>query len=142
MDSNELKNLLSTRATFAFIAVLVHADGKQEEVLFNWPEQREDLKPSSQGPWDAIGTAIDDTSDQIGIELSRQQMRALLSRSGIMEDIVESQEVDTGIRGMIADSLARELVGEGWPTYEAGVGDSFFDRLSDAARSAGYLVIH
>lgn len=143
MDSNALKNLLSTPGTAApFIAVFVHADGKREEVLFNWLEPREDFEPSSQGPWDAISAAIDDTFDQTGIELTRQQMRALLRRSGIMEDIVESQEVDTVIRDMIADSLARELVGKGWPTYGDDADDSFFDRLSDAARSAGYLVIH
>ncbi|MNU27255.1 hypothetical protein D3C71_156410 [compost metagenome] len=142
MDSNVLKNLLSTPGTPPFIAVLVHADGKREEMLFNWPETREVSEPSKQGPWDAISAAIDDTADQTCIELTRPQMRALLRRSGIMEDIIEFQEVDTVIRGMIADSLARELVGEGWPTYGDDADDSFFDKLSDAARSAGYLVIH
>jgi hypothetical protein len=57
-----------------------------------------------------------------------------------MNDIIEDQEIDTVIRGMIADSLSRELIGEGWPTYGDGRDETFFDRLAEAARSAGYRV--
>jgi hypothetical protein len=126
-------------ASAPFLATLVHADGR-EELLFNWPQHQEDYAPSPQGPWDAIAEAIDETSDQTGIELSRHQMRALLDRAGIMRDICEQQEVETVIRGMIADSLAGELVGESWPTYGDDDSEDFFERLSKAARLSGYLV--
>jgi hypothetical protein len=140
MDTNALRNMLATPGAAPFIVVLTHADGRREELLCNWPEPREDLEPSSQGPWDAISDAIDDVADQTGIELTRPQMRALLRRSGVMNDIIEDQEIDTVIRGMIADSLSHELIGEGWPTYGDSRNETFFDRLAEAARSAGYRV--
>jgi hypothetical protein len=138
MDTNALRNMLATPGAAPFIVVLTHADGRREELLCNWTEPREDLEPSAQGPWDAISDAIDDTADQTGIELTRPQMRSLLRRSRIMKDIADFQEIDTVIRGMIADSLSRELIGEGWPTYGDDRDETFFDRLTKAARSAGY----
>ncbi len=142
MDTNALKSMLMTTTPGAppFIVALVHADGRREELLCNWPEPSEDIEPSSQGPWDAISDAIDDTSDQTGIVLTRLQMRALLKRSGIMKSVIKYREIDTVIRGQIADALARELVGEGWPTYGAGDSETFFGRIEVAARAAGYQV--
>lgn len=140
MDTNAVKSMLETPGAPPFIAVLVHADGRREELLCNWPEPREDLEPSAQGPWDAIKDAIDDTADQTGIVLTRPQMRALLERSAIMKSVIRYREIDTVIRGQIADALARELVGEGWPTYGAGDSENFFGRIEVAARAAGYQV--
>jgi hypothetical protein len=141
MDANALKSMLETLGAPPFIIVFNHADGTSEELLCNWHGPREETEPTLQSAWDAISDAIDSTADQTGIELTRTQMRALLERSGIMKSVIKYREIDTIIRGQIADVLALELVGEGWPTYgDDRDSEVFFERISESARSSGYEV--
>jgi hypothetical protein len=95
--------------------------------------------------WDAVGEAIIELSDISGVTLTRQQMLAFLDRTGLMEKIIDFGEVETQIRGNLADALSKELIGEPWPTngdIQSGQVSmkAFATAVNAAAALAGYTV--
>lgn len=61
--------------------------------------------------------------------------------NGIDKKLAEFGEAETQIREMLADALARKLVGRPWPTYgeESDAGD-FYIHLAKPAQNFGYTV--
>jgi hypothetical protein len=62
-----------------------------------------------------------------------------MSENGIDKTLAEFDEAETQIREMLADALARKLVGRPWPTHgdESDAGD-FNIHLERAAQNYGY----
>ncbi|TCV62720.1 phage head-tail adapter protein [Pseudomonas fluorescens] len=78
-----------------------------------------------------------------GIRLNQPQLLELMIENGIDKTLAEFNEAETQIREMLADALARKLVGRPWPTHgdEPGAGD-FNVHLDRAAQNYGYTVLN
>lgn len=76
-----------------------------------------------------------------GIRLNQPQLVELMVENGIDKKLAEFGEAETQIREMLADALARKLVGRPWPTYgeESDAGD-FYIHLAKTAQNFGYTV--
>jgi hypothetical protein len=89
---------------------------------------------------------IADSLEITGIRLTSSQILQLLDgEDELVEQIEEWGADDTDLLGQLANLLARDLVGEGWPTFgdERNGCDTedFAERLFVAARIKGFAVI-
>lgn len=95
---------------------------------------------------DLIQEAASELGSLTGIILSRQQMKALLEESELMDAVVDAGEVDLQSAQSLANFLVRQLIDEDWPkdfslsaTRPTGT-ERFLSRIRSAAFVAGYGV--
>ena len=86
-----------------------------------------------------IQRAIDELDCQTSVTLNHPQIIGLMERHELDKKIEEFGEVETQIRGYLADALSTELLSLSWPTYGDDIDmDSFWKRIYRAAIEAGY----
>lgn len=86
--------------------------------------------------------AVRSVEMQTGIELTQPQMKGLLERTGLDEEVMEYGASDTCTRETLSSKLAFELIGRRVPTYgdKDTDKDEFWSKLTLAAKMAGYRV--
>jgi hypothetical protein len=124
------------------LTIGTYGRGKSEPAFRNAMFVADRIQPKPQvWVWDAVGESISELSNISGIELTRAQMQGLLDRSELIEKIIDFGEVETQIRGYLANALSTELIDADWPEYRDNVDmEAFAKRLDQAAREAGYRV--